>query len=280
MRSRDRAKTITSPDGIKLFYWINQKSKEWIVLWGGSSCNHTSLEKLESFFSKEGYSTLIFDPRGTGFSDKPINYNSYSLKKHSDDLRAILAKESIKNPIFIGYSYSFLPIIDYVYQTGNARKVIGLCSSYNFLDSSVNKFLFYFWDNFLRYFDFFAITINKVMNIFKKESQVCFDLSKEFINSDFRAYLEINNVSYKEGLAHVRMGKNVLKWDVSKQLKNFKKPLLMIYADKDIHVRPISKEKFFERFGFNPKVEIVRGSHSVGLFYPERIFKVIKTFLR
>jgi len=99
-------KTIKSFDGTKINYEISREKNKnsHLIFIHGVAADLKMWENLRKFFHKKGISTLAVDLRGYGKSGKPKSLNEYDLKNFAKDIKEILQREDISNPILIGHS--------------------------------------------------------------------------------------------------------------------------------------------------------------------------------
>ncbi len=265
-------KTAVNPsDGICLSYYINRPknaSKKMIILHPGSGANHTSLKILAELLNTEGHPTISLDPRGTGFSDTPESKESYSLAKFSEDIKAIIELESVEKPILLGHSFGFMVLSEYVAQTENASMIIGIGASHSFSKTTVNNALLHF------------ITpmhdiIAKFINSIAKNRDICPDLSIKQ-KSDLMIWLSLMNAPKKRFNANLEWQKEMIKLDISEQLKKIKIPTLLVYGKEDFLVRPIAAEYIRKLVKGICKTILMEGFHSLPIKKPEAIAMAIK----
>ena len=279
MKPKSNAKKIVSSDGLDIYYWVNYTNTDthFIVLHPGSSMNHSSLESLEEKLNTQGCSTLILDPRGAGFSDKPNNSEYYSLQRYTQDLSKILEQEGIKSPCLVGHSMGFMPIVQYSVDSSNADKVIGICGSYNFSETTVNKVLFHMFNQIGRYLEYVSSFGLSISRFLENQSRIFNDqLSSK---NDFDVFCSIVDVSFDEISSHVAGGTQINSWDISEQLKNLNRPLLLIYGSNDPMVTSIAGKYISEIVSNKCNVKMLEGAHSLPILQSEQVCNSILSFL-
>ena len=96
-------------NGINLFYRrtycldpnVNNPTLLFLHGLGASSANWTCQQK---FFCEQGYTTIAFDFRGFGRSDKPTDPSQYTLDIFINDIRNVINHFDLVNPFIIGHS--------------------------------------------------------------------------------------------------------------------------------------------------------------------------------
>ena len=278
---------IKSKDGLNIYYWIDynksRKNKDkFFVLYPGSSMNHTSLnnlsKKIVDFYD---VSTISLDPRGFGISDIPHNKKNYGLNYYTSDLAKIIEKEGIENPTGVGHSFGFMPIIDYASKNSNMDYIVGICASYKFSETAKNKFLFHLFDKVLRYSEFIMSGYMNLSHLVKGETRPKFSDEGDLEGkSDFDVYKKIVDISFKRNLANTQSGRIINTWDISEQLKNINKPMLLIYGEKDPMVGAYAGDKIKDLVKGECEIETIKGTHSPPITNPKDVFEVMQKYLR
>jgi pimeloyl-ACP methyl ester carboxylesterase len=98
-------KTISSLDGTRVYYVYEKgSSAKTLVFLHGLGGNWTVWKKEMDFLNKKGFSTIALDFRGHGKSDVYEEFEKYQLPFFSQDIRAVLDKEKVKEFVLIGHS--------------------------------------------------------------------------------------------------------------------------------------------------------------------------------
>ncbi len=282
MKSKSSAKNIISKEGLDIYYWVEwdkRFSKNFIILHPGSSMNHSSLQKLEQKLNEEGFPTIVLDPRGFGFSHAPPEPEYFKLDNYSDDLRRIIEKEGLETPSFLGHSFGFMPVVDYVAKTSNAKEIVGVCASYNFSKTAQNKFLFHLFNRFLRYSEYLGGAGTQIRHFLSGEHRGYPDQSNLVGKSDLEVWLSIVDVPFKEIKTHIVSGIEINKWDITAQLEKIKNPLLLIYGTKDPMVKAYAGEHIASLVNGETIIETVDGTHSLPVAQPEKVWEVMKRYV-
>lgn len=282
MKSKSNAQRIISADGLDIYYWVNWKkelTKNFKVLHPGSSMNHSSLEDLEKGLNERGFPTIVFDPRGVGYSQAPARSNIFSLENYSDDLQKIVEQEGLEYPSFLSQSFGFMPVVDYVSRTTNAEDIMSVCGSYNFAETTANKFLFHFFNQVFRYSEYAWWVGSSASHFINGDERNYNDQSGLTGSSDIEVGRTIFDVPFGEIKSHIISGKEINSWNVKSQLINLQVPMLLIYADKDLMVVPSTGDYIDNLTDANCTIEIVEGTHSLPTNNPERVLSVIDKYI-
>ena len=239
--------------------------------------NHSFFFPLENELNKKGYSTLNYDLRGVGESGIPKKSKKYSLKNHEEDLRKILNKEKIKNPIFVAHSFGFMPVVNYCYKSNNYKSIIAITTSFNF-SKTFRLGNIKFWCRLSRYFQHFLFRLYQISHKITKTPWKIPNQAK--YKSDLSLVISAVNKPYKKIKANDLLLENIFKIDISKQLKRIRKPLLLILAKQDQLIKPDVYKDFKELMGKNFNYKILSGSHSLPLSKYKKISKLIVKFLQ
>ncbi len=281
VKEKSKAKKIVAPDGIDVYYWINRNpnhKNEFIVLHPGSSANHSSLEGLEHGLNERGKSTLMFDPRGAGFSEAPGEPQYFSLNRYSGDLEMIMTQEGIEKPELFGHSFGFMPIVDYLSRTGNGKYIIAMGGSHKFSETTVNRALFHLFNHVLRYGGYINGVINQAVHFLGREKWEYSDQSGLEGASDLVVGSRIADVPFRVIKSHIVSGKEICKWDISNQLRKIRTPILLIYADDDFMVRPAAQDYMKDLVNSELQVEVLPGTHSLPIVSPNAILQTMDKY--
>lgn len=92
---------VSIPDGTRLYYETSGEG-EPLLLVNGQGLDHTSWDGLRNDFTSQ-YRVIVYDPRGTGQSDKPSE-PPYSTRGFAQDAIALLDRLNISRAHVYGYS--------------------------------------------------------------------------------------------------------------------------------------------------------------------------------
>ena len=110
--------TITTPDGVTLFY------KDWgsgqpIVFSHGWPLSSDDWDAQMLFFLKHGFRVIAHDRRGHGRSTQVAH--GHDMDHYADDLAALTAHLELKNAIHVGHSTGGGEVAHYIARHGESR---------------------------------------------------------------------------------------------------------------------------------------------------------------
>jgi len=276
------AKKIISKEGWDIYYWVNWSrgmNKKFVVMHPASSMNETSLMPLENGLNESGYPTLVVRPLEVN-DDAPTEPKFYNLDKCSCRLQQIIEKEGLESPHYLSHSAGFMPIVDYVSRTKNVESIIGICASYSFPASALNKLVFHLFNHVFRYLEYPG---SFRMNIAHKRKRITRqyppDQSDLEGKSDRKIFFSIADVPFKNVKVHTVSGIEMNKWDISNQLREIDNPMLLVYGSKDYMVKSSAGDYIKKQVKGDCKIEIIKGTHSLPLHSPKKVLEIIKNYL-
>jgi pimeloyl-ACP methyl ester carboxylesterase len=281
MKDIFNAKSVLAFDGLQLYYWItwNKELKGgFVVLHPGSSMNHSSLESLEKGLNERGHPTIVFDPRWDNYPDALTKREHYSVEHCSGDLQKIIEKEGLEKPALLGHSAGFMPIVDYASRTSNAKQLIGICASHKFSETAQNKFLFHLFNKGLRYTEYLGSLGTNIAHKLKGEQRSYPDQSALQDKSELSTWLSIVDAPLRSIKAHIISGIEINTWDISKQLAEIDKPMLLVYGSKDFMVKPMAGDYIRSIVKWDCRIEIIEGTHSLPMKKHKDILKIIEGY--
>jgi pimeloyl-ACP methyl ester carboxylesterase len=282
MKNLSSAKKIVSEEGIDVYYWVNwdkSKNKTFYIIHPGSSMNHSSMENLEKGLNEKGFPTINIDPRGFGLSKAPAEKDYFSLEAYSDDLRKIVEQEGLENPSFIGHSFGFMPIVDYVSESSNAKNISGVGASYKFSQTSKNMFLFHLFNRFLRYGEY-AGSVGTGLAHFLKRGERGYSNQAVLNNkSDLSVWLSAVDVTFEDIKTNIISGKEICKWDITQQLQKLDIPVLLVYGIYDSMVKPETAYKMQELIKGECNIEFIEATHSAPITQARRVLNTMNKYL-
>ncbi|MCK5107699.1 MAG: alpha/beta fold hydrolase [Nanoarchaeota archaeon] len=261
----------------KIYYWHlkNKKHKQTIVFFTASSLNHSSMINLAEILYSKGYSILLFDQRGSGFSSKPFKLKEYSLDKFSKDLSLILKKENIIKPIIVTYSFGFMPTINYELKTNNVDKIISFFGSHNFSKTISSKMGYYTFQLVLRLSWYALATMNHIKSYLFKTKINYMDHSKDYKNikkNIVKMFIKDISLSYIRS-NHVMAYKN-LHTDISQELSKINIPIVNIIGNKDLAVTK-KANVFLRNHIKNFKGYCIEDDHHFPLSNPKKAAQIV-----
>ncbi len=283
MRSLAESKRAISPDGMEIRYWVNwQKGMRdtFTVLHPGAALNHSSLERLEDGLHLRGIPTVVFDPRGSGYSDHPISREYFRLERLTDDLEVIAEQEGLERPCFVTHSFGFMPAVDYAVRTANAQGITGIGASHNFRRTAPNTLLFELFDKVLIHSEYIGSLGTLVGHCLSgTQRPACTDQSLS--ESEFQLWQSIVDIPLAQAASHVIGQRECNCWDITEQLGRLEAPVLLIHGEKDMMVRPVAGTYIEERTNAPCERYVVEGAtHSLPVFRPETVLSIMDAYDR
>ncbi len=279
MKPKSSAKKVVANDGLDIYYWVTwhqELRKNFQILHPGSSMNHSSLESLEQGLQEQGHPTIVFDPRGFGYSQAPAKPEYFSLERYSSDLQKIIEQEGLEKPSLTGHSFGFMPIIDYAARTQNAADITGICASYCFSETASSKFLFHLFNRVLRYTEYLGSAGLELAHLLRGGFRSYPDQSHR--KSDFDIWLSIVDVPFREIKAHTVSGIEINKWNIRSQLGYVNVPLLLIYGSKDVMVVPGAGAEISRLVKGNCTIGVIEGTHSLPILKSGKVLEVMQKY--
>ena len=273
-------KKVTAKDGVDVYYGVTREpgmNKPVKVMHPGGGMNRSSFEGLRKRLNEKGHPTIVIEQRGCGNSRVPNKSEYFDLDRYSSDVESIVNKESVENPSYVCHSIGFMPIIDYISRTGNAKDVNGICVSHNFKETTIPGALTLF-SKFLIYGDYLAGFITEVAHQINRTKRDYNDQSNLEGKSDFAIWLTINDVPYGEIRKHPTAMQNSGKWDISKQLGKIKVPIHLIHGNHDLMVMPCAGEKIRQLTKGECTTDILSGTHTLPYANPKAVLETLNKY--
>lgn len=115
-------------NGFRIYYDFapGDKSKPCLIFLHGWPHNSTMWQECSDYFRGKGYSTLLYDFRGTGRSEKKPGKSFYTLDNAEKDLTSIIDTLHIKDYYLLGHSFGSYTILSHLlkHNTKNVRGAI------------------------------------------------------------------------------------------------------------------------------------------------------------
>ena len=261
-------KYLFTKDRYRIYYEKTsvKNPKSSVAMVHGLSCNLTVWEQYAPHFLEQGYSTIAFDLRGHGKSDKNVEV---SFKKSAYDLNQLLEKESIKDVILVANCFG----------VGVALKF------YEIYPEKVNKMVFITptFVNPLKY----RKNLSRLTRIFYKALKTSLKYAKvkekdypySNHNRDKKSRcltLYLKNFNDNPIRTHLACFYQLIIQDDSRVLPKIKVPTLIIAAEKD-HYTPLQISKMIP----DSELIIVKNmDHAMMIRTPEKISGLIMQFLK
>jgi pimeloyl-ACP methyl ester carboxylesterase len=263
---------LESFDGTNINYRVKRKSELFLVFVHGWLHNWTAWKKEIEFLEGKGYSTLAFDLRGHGQSDKPEKKKQYDLECFAKDLHELIKKEKIKKFVLIGHSMGGM--ISLIYYKMFRRGIQGLV----LCDTTYRNVLKH------KEMEVFSPFIKHVLD---------FLVSHESITQEhFKHLKDIDLTKYSEyGLMHNSLRatpmksvfaclEEMTKYNVKSILKKINVPVLIMEGEEDRILPEIDSLEMCKKIKGSKLTLIPGGGHFVNLQNPRQVDKHILEFLK
>jgi len=114
------ASTITTPDGVQLYYkdW-GPKNGQVVTFSHGWPLSSDSWESQMMFLAANGYRVIAHDRRGHGRSSQPWDGND--MDHYADDLAAVIETLDLKDAVLVGFSTGGGEVARYIGRHGTSR---------------------------------------------------------------------------------------------------------------------------------------------------------------
>jgi len=267
-------KRIKSFDGTNITYdiYYGKNKKNFLIFVHGVGSNLESWKEIRLFFHKLGIPTIALDLRGHGKSDRPKSLENYDLKNFARDIKEIMNKEHISNPILIGHSMGGMVVLTFHELYPNlAKEYIIISSSYK--------------------------TPKKLRKIFKKIASLIVFLNKKltsinppsiaeygprnpfFSHNDVhigRIFRDMKKTSFKSWLFSLE---NINKFNETGILKTILKPVLILSGGKDNIIEVANSKKLHKLIKKSELKIFPDKNHIIILTNPKEVSEEILSFI-
>jgi len=268
-------KRIDSFDGTSINYDIHRirNSKEFLIFIHGVGGDLTRWKKIRSFFHKLKISTLAIDLRGHGKSDKPKFLEDYKLKKFAQDIREIIKKERIKNPILVGHSLGgmiTLTFQDLYPELAKKYIIIGSCYKTPRKLKKIFKKIEYPITLLNKKF---RTTFPKRRKTYNSNKKILKKLEK---NNILRIIIDVLKTSFKSWLFTLE---NINHFEGENILKTITKPVLILSGGKDSIINVKNSRRLHELIKGSKLKIFPKGEHILPLTNPKEVSDEIYNFI-
>ena len=243
-------KRISSFDNTSINYRIEKRSDFFLIFVHGMGGDLAGWKKQFKFFNKKGYSCLALDLRGHGFSERPKDYDDYSLDNFAKDINCIIKKEKIKKFVLVGHCFGAIVIMNY------AKLFPKNGEAYIFIDTTpklpwITKVFFKSNNRLIK-------IIHKVIDteLIKHKKFEYIDHFKNVPEPNIRLsriYQEIRMTSFKSWLYTFQ---KICEFDGRDILKKIKKKVLILHGARDI-IAPPNQSKIMNNILKNSVLKII-----------------------
>ncbi len=269
--------SITSEDGVKIFYrMLNKRSEKPVLVFvHGWLANWTCFKREIRFFREKGFPVIYLDLRGHGRSGKPQSLEEYHLDIMVKDLLSILDKEHVKRCVLVGHSMGgMVSSIFSLYHKDRTEGLVLIDSSYeNPLFSS--KIIF-----FHRHRRFAKLICNFIVNHTLAKTHFGhikeLDISKIWKFSDIRMFLDLMiHTPLHSAFAALEA---MFRYDLKGKLSKISAPTLIIGSSKD-EIFSKKLEYYFSKNIPHSSYVLDKGTHSLIIKEPHEVALQIEQFL-
>lgn len=265
-------KFLKSFDRTKIYYEKNEgKKNRALIFLHGFGGDLGAWDKEREYFKSLGYSTLALDLRGHGLSSKSDDINFYKLENFAQDLKVLIEREKIKNPVILGHCFGGM--VATYFQTRNPK----ISRALVLIDTSFKPPF---------------ISPHGVQEIFLK---YLFDLlakiapnNPSFSHADFNQFIGTPDIDLRRILSDIMhtslksyllLCDQLVELDAKKLLSKIKVPTLIIQGAED-SIFPIEIAEYLHSRIKKSELDIIKGAnHILVLNNPLELNESIKNFL-
>jgi pimeloyl-ACP methyl ester carboxylesterase len=268
-------KHIQSFDKTSIKYDIQREKNNdnFLVFVHGVGSNLGAWRNIRAFFHEMGIPTLAVDLRGHGKSDKPKFLEDYNLKNFARDVKEIIEKEKIANPIIIGHSLGGMVTLTFHGLYPNfAKKYVIISSSYK----TPKKLRFL-----IKKFSSLVNFLNKKLELVNPPRIGSYGaMNPFFINKDVhfgRIFRDMIRTSLKSWLFTLE---NINQFNEESILKTITKPVLILSGGKDNIIHVGNSRRLHHRIKGSKLKIFPKENHILILTNPKLISKEIYSFVK
>ena len=224
----------------------NNSTKKILLLNGGPGCTHEYFECFESFLPKEGIEFIYYDQLACGNSDNPKDTSLFDLDRYVDEVEQVRVALNLDKTNFYLLGHSWGGILGMQYALKYQDRMKGLIISD--MMASCPLYGKYADDVLAKQMD--PVVLDSIHNLEKKGDtgnlRYMALLTKHFYTKHIcriypypepvqRSFDKMNMDLYvtMQGPSEFGISGKLTNWDVSRQLKTFKIPTLVIGATYD-----------------------------------------------
>lgn len=267
-------KRIVSFDGTHVAYDIKRNRTRWyLVFLHGAGGDLRAWDAERAYFHQRGISTIAFDLRGHGLSDRPSSHEAYDLENFAKDIQTVIRHEHIRRYVLVGHCFGGMVAMSYQKLFPNHAR------SYVFIDTTdrapIELAL-------LEHIPLFRWIINFLLEHSPEPGRRFSHADyRPFIGTpDFdlaRLYSDIHHMTLRSWLfVYEAMGA----FDGKAALRTITRPVLVIHGKND-HIFSEAIAEDIRRHLSDAKLELIpHANHIIVLNNPETLVLEIWRFLK
>jgi len=285
-----KEKNLSIDNDLTIFYQVIGDGAETLVLVNGLGGRLYSWEPILDVFA-DRYKIITWDYRGIFNSGSPQRMRELSIPHHVQDLKSILAAESVKEATLIGWSMGVQVSLEMaalypeivsklVLINGTYGQALSAAFQPLFRISGLNRFFNFFIDT-LRGRDEYMDAVVKLMNtpILIKLMGRLMSVARENpkIPDAIGQYAaDVFGPSFPN---YLRLFQELDSHSVYHLLPEIKQPTLIISGGLDVMTPPYQSYEMAAKIRGSQHEHFPLGTHFALLEYPEKIPQLIKDFL-
>ncbi len=270
-------KTITSHDGLKLYYEIHglprlvSEAGRVIFFVHGAGGDADAWEFVRSQLLAKGFASISMDLRGHGYSAHPRHPSRYEIKHLVVDIVTILDQERIEKMILIGHSYGAVVATNFAIEHPERLEklviISGAHSAPNYLKSKILKKLSIGIIHALAFIS--PPAIGDWHSPYPKGKH----------HKDYELKGLVRTIFYNSWASYLLTSKQNINLDIEHKLSRIKTPTLLIVGTKD-SIFPHNISRQMQALIPNSTLELIDGAnHVVILNNADETVRLIENFL-
>ena len=288
----EKNNVLERPDGSKIYIEeYGNPSGQTIVFVHGWNATRSEWYYQRKYFEKQ-YRLIFFDLPGLGKSTRPGN-KDFSLDKMAHDLNAVLEHTKAKDPILWGHSIGGMTILTLVahHKEIIKSKIKGLILEHTTYTNPVktiifNKIMTAIQKPVLVPICYLLIGLSPIiwvmrwLSYFNGNSHV---MTRLLTFTGTQTPQQLNFITLLSTMAPpavtARGVLGMFRYDVTRQLKDIKLPVLIIAADKDRLTKPVASQFMDVHIPYSKMITIAPGGHQGLVERHERVNEAAAEFM-
>ncbi|MDR5589898.1 alpha/beta hydrolase [Christiangramia sp. SM2212] len=276
-------KTVINTDSGKIAYQKFGKGYPLLIINGGPGMNSNGFAPLAKMLSEEN-TTIIYDQRGTGMSEvKGLKASATTIDLMVEDIELLRKELDYDQWIVLGHSFGGM--LAYAYAVEHPERVKAMIQSHsggmslrNVSRFDLGKRLTEEENDSLAHYSIMSQSSPGNTRLLRKRAEFlakAYLVGKEHEDAITNRLLQVNREINGDVWRNMRANN----FDLVSQMKNFKKPVLIMHGDRD--PVPIDIAQFAKRTIPNSELVIMENCGHYGwLDTPEIYLTEVKQFLK